>query len=187
MGLTAGSKLLAVLALLWHAGIACAQAQTGAAAQPRDALEERTGFLECGNTRISARAACHPDTSLCASQTFTFSGANGRATLAPHFHKSAYRHGSGVVEALDYYAVSWACTAGSRSGRYLIVSLQRAGGAACTECDYEQVYNLDGRLLVSGMSMDADGRARENREGRLFIAKLKSGLHPKQFRPVYRN
>jgi hypothetical protein len=167
----------------WVAGSAllCATAQAG------DTLEERTGFLECGSTRISARAACHPDTSLCTSQTFTFSGASGRATLAPHFHKSGHRHGGRVVEALDYYAVSWACTAGSRSGRYLVVGLQRAGDAACVECDYEQVYNLNGRLLVSGMRMDADGRARENREGRLFIAKLKSGLHPKQFRPVYRN
>jgi hypothetical protein len=177
--MTARSALLAALVLFWHAGAVCAQA--------RDMLEERSGFLECGNVRISARAVCHAGTPLCASQTFTFSGASGRATLAPHFHKSAYRHGDRVVDVLDYHAVSWACTAGSRSGRYLVVGLQRAGGAVCTECDYEQVYNLSGRLLVSGMTVDADGRARENREGRLFIAKLKSGLHPKQFRPVFRN
>lgn len=176
-GTTAGSALLAALALLWHAGIACAQA--------RDLLEERSGFLECGNARISSRAVCHADTSLCASQTFTFSGPSGRATLAPHFHKSGYRHGDRMVEVLDYHAVSWACTAGSRSGRYLVVGLQRADGAACSECDYEQVYNLNGRLLVSGMSMDADGRARENREGRLFIGKLKGSVHPKQFRAIY--
>ena len=176
-GMTAGGALLAALALLWHAGIACAQA--------RDTLEERAGFLECGSARISARAVCHPDTSLCTSQTFTFSGANGRTTLAPYFHKSAYRHGDRMVDVLDYYAVSWACITGSRSGRYLVVGLQRAGGAACTECDYEQIYNLNGRLLVSGMSIDADGRARENREGRSFIGKLKSSMHPKQFRPVY--
>lgn len=59
------------------------------------------------------------------------------------------------------------------------------GGAACTKCGYEQIYNLNGKLPVSGMSIDADGRARENREGRLFIGKLKSSMHPKQFRPVY--
>jgi hypothetical protein len=164
----------ACLALLWSGFV-----------HSRDALEERVGFMECGNARITARAMCHANTASCITQTLTFSGPNARATLAPHPHKSAQRVAGARVEALDYQTASWACLTGTKSGRYLLVGLHRAQEAPCTECDYEQVYNLSGRLLVSGMTVDADGRTRKNPQGRAFIEKLKSGLHPQQLRPVF--
>lgn len=181
-GRNSSNGIRRIMPAAWAAGFAflCC-----AAAHARGGLEERVGFLECGSTRITARAMCHGSTSLCVTQTLTFSGANARATLAPHPHKSGHLLSGRKIEALDYHAASWACTAGKESGRYLVIGLRRAGEAACAECDYEQIYNLNGRLLVSGMTVAAGGKVRENRQGRLFILKIKSGLHPKQFRPIY--
>ncbi|MCW5605419.1 MAG: hypothetical protein KIT18_12830 [Burkholderiales bacterium] len=152
-----------------------------AAVQAQERLEERRGYIECGNARIAARAMCYEATSYCVTQTFTFSSTGSRATLAPHPHKSGHEVAGKAVEALDYHAGSWSCV-----GRYLLVGLHRSGEASCGKCEYEQVYNLSGRLLASALTVDDRGRVRENPQGRLLVETLAKGLERGQIQPIYR-
>jgi hypothetical protein len=173
-GRFAGSAWLAVLMALLSTG-----------AQAQGDLTERRGIIECGGVHITATALCHGNTSYCVVQTLTFSGRNARATLAPYRNKSVHRVGARRLEALDYHAGQWACTDGAAGGRYLVVSLHRAGEDACRDCGFEQVYHLAGRLLAAGADTDDAGRLRENPNGKKFIASLTKGLRPEHYRKVY--
>lgn len=146
----------ALLALLAPPALALAQGT----------VEPRTGFIECGQTQITARAECHAGSAYCLTETLTFSRTNARATVPLHRNYGVHEFAGAKVKVLDYHAAGWACVPGRTGGRYLVVALRRAAGGNCPECEYTRLYDLNGRLIAADFTFDGQGRATENKTGR---------------------
>ena len=139
-------------------------------------LEFRTGFIECGRSQIRARAECYDATAYCTTETLSFTRSGGRAIVPVHPERSNYEVAGAKLQALEYRASSWACVPGRTGGHYLVVVMSRPNGAACRDCEYSRLYDLNGRVV----STDLDERGRD------LMRKVLGGPGPHVFSDVYR-
>jgi hypothetical protein len=144
------------------------------------------GFIECGQTQVRARAQCYAGSSLCVSETLSFSRPQGRVIVGLHAHSSAQPGPAGKVRALDYQASAWRCAAGKNAGSYLVVLMTRSPRNDCAECEYARLYDLNGRLLATELAFDEERIARADDKGRSLMRALLAEPGIRDYRPVYR-
>ena len=134
-----------------------------------------TGFIDCGNTQVRAYAECYENTLYCTTETLSFSRRAGRTIVPVHGQSATYEVSGRKERALDYRAASWACVRGKHGGHYLVVVMNRANGASCTDCEYARLYDLSGRLVAT----DRD------KPGRDMMRTVLGGPGPHAFAEVY--
>jgi hypothetical protein len=161
-------------------------ALTGSAPAAQPETEWRTGFLDCGRTRIRALTECYPDTSLCLTETLTFERNGRRAVVPLHQHYGRYPLERASVRALNYRATSWACLEGGEGGHYVNVVMARVGQGCRSACAFEQMFDLSGRLVASRLAFGPDGAAREDARSLPLMLKLIAQPQPGAFETVYR-
>ena len=149
-------------------------------------LAPRLARLACGNTLVTAQAACYGATAVCASETLTFHRPEARTIVASHRHRSSYPLAGGTkVEALDYHAAAWACADGAHGGRYLAIVMAHTGGGNCSTCEFLRLYHSNGRLIASTLRFDAAGRPLEDAKAGELIREMLGTPVPDALRPVY--
>ena len=161
-------------------------AASASAAEPP--LEQRRAQMNCGNTVITAQAACHPATGACLREALTFRRIEGSTTVAPH--KRLVPHnlpGGSRVEALDYHVTRWSCVHGVNGGRYVALIAARAAGGDCSLCEYMRLYHPSGQLIAATLNFDGEGRPRADEKATELIGKLIAKPAPGAFAPVYGN
>lgn len=165
-----------LLGMLWAPALVVAQ--SGAAF--------RTGFIECGQAQITARAECHGESAYCLTETLTFARRTSRSIVPLHRNYVVHEHSDRKIRVLDYHAASWACVRGKTGGSYLVVIMRRVGGTNCSECEYSRLYDLNGRLIAADLAFDAQGRPRENTPGRDMMHEVLGAPGRYPFIDVYR-
>lgn len=147
--------------------------------------EFRTGFIQCGQAQITARAQCHDKSAYCLTETLAFARANSRAIAPLHRHYAMHELPGGKTKVLEYHAASWACVPGKSGGSYLVVVMRRVGDRKCSECEYSRLYDLNGRLIATDLAFDTQGRPRENKPGRDMMHEVLGAPGPHVFVDVY--
>ena len=147
--------------------------------------ELRTGFIQCGQSQITARADCFGKTAYCLTETLSFARRNGRSIVPLHRNFALQDVGGKRVKVLEYHADAWACLPGKMGGSYLVVVMKRDADPKCRDCEYSRLYDLNGRLIASDVSFDARGQARENGPGREMMNEVLGGPGPHAFIDVY--
>lgn len=164
-----------LLSMLWAPALVIAQSSA----------EFRTGFIQCGQAQITARAECHGKTAYCQTETLTFSRTNSRSIAPLHRNYALHELSGRKVKALDYHAAAWACVPGKSGGSYLVVLMRRTGGGNCSECEYSRLYDLNGRLIAADLGFDARGLALDNKPGRDMMYAVLGSPGPHVFIDVY--
>lgn len=134
--------------------------------------EWRVGFLECGRTQVRALAECYEATPHCISETLSFTRGQRRVRVGLRPRYEARDVAKIPVWVLDYHAATWTCAEGASGEHYVLVNLARTNGGTCTQCEYQMLYDLNGRVVASTALFDAHGEARRNDEGRQAIERL---------------
>ena len=168
-----GSILLLSLALL----------SAGAFAQVR--TEWRSAYLRCGGADVRALAECYEATPYCISETLTFVRGGRRAIVGLHKHYQPHDVNKLHVPVLAYTAATWGCVPGAAGGHYIAVRISRPDNGSCRECASEQVYDLNGRLVASGLQFDDRGRPREDPDAHVRARKLLGTVSPDAHAPIY--
>lgn len=148
--------------------------------------ELRSGFIQCGQTQITARAECFDKTAYCVTETLSFSRRNGRSIVSLHRNFAMHEVAGNRVKVLEYSADSWACVPGKSGGSYLVVVMSRVVDTKCSDCEYARLYDLNGRLIAADVSFDARGHARENKPGREIMYEVLGAPRQHAFIGVYR-
>ncbi len=125
--------------------------------------------MECGRTQVRALAECYSATPHCISETLSFQRGERRVRVGLHARYEARDIAKVPVQVLDYHAFGWTCVAGAAGGHYVLVSLARANGAPCPECEYRRLYEESGRLVASTAAVDARGVLTPDARGRIAI------------------
>jgi hypothetical protein len=144
------------------------------AAAAQIGTEWRVGYMDCGRTQVRALAECYEATPNCISETLSFTRGERRVWVGLHPRYEARDIAKIPVQVLGYHAVTWTCAAASTGAHYVLVSLTRTNAGACAQCEYQMLYDLNGRLVASTALFNARGDARRDDEGRQTIAKLVS-------------
>lgn len=130
---------------LLAAAILLTASLTASAATP---LEHRSASLQCPDRRVVLDADCYKEGSrmLCTRQTLRFIGADGKELGARSFKPEAKQQGDEypLVEA-QIGTLSCVETA---AGEKLVLA-QTANGGNCAQCEWLDVYAMDGKLLGS--------------------------------------
>jgi len=105
-----------------------------------------TTRMSCEKTDITITSLCefHKDDvrSLCFFQKFDFTdGSNRNAVRSDYFLNKEYRDDLAV-------GVEVSCAVGV-SGSAIIISFSNFGSGRCTNCEWDQLYDLRGKLLAS--------------------------------------
>lgn len=156
------------------AAVVLALASTCAIAQRN--LERRTGFIDCGKSQVRALAECYDNTGYCVTETLSFARRAGRTIVPVHPHQAVHGVRGKKLKALDFHAAAWACLPGRYGGHYVVVLMNRATGANCSDCEYSRLYDLNGRLVATDL----------DKSGRELMHEVLGGPGPHVFAPVYR-
>lgn len=134
-----------------HAKMACAALGLGlglaslAAAEP---LSHRSATLQCAERRIAVDADCFrfaAGTLLCARQSIRFFGRGGKALGARSFPSTPMKNADHPVVEARFGELQCVETADKRT---FVVTLMDNGGN-CEQCEWHDVYSIDGVLLGS--------------------------------------
>ena len=147
--------------------------------------EWRSAHLRCGGADVRALAQCYEATPYCISETLTFVRGGRRAIVGVHKHYEPHDVHRSNVPVLAYTASKWACLPGAVGGHYLVVTGARAEGGKCRDCGFEQIYDLNGRLLASQLQFDERGRPREDAAAPVYARKLLGEVAPGAHAPIY--
>ena len=148
--------------------------------------EWRTAFLDCGGAQVRALAECYTATRFCISETLTFVRRERRTVVGLHKHYDPQDIDKLKVPVLNYTAFEWACLRGASGGHYVSVTLARTDAGSCSECEFHQLYDLNGRLVASRLAFDKRGRPRENPEAAGSMRQLTGRPDPKAYAAIYR-
>jgi hypothetical protein len=147
--------------------------------------EWRSAYLRCGGADVRALAECYEATRYCISETLTFVRGGRRAVVGLHKHYEPHDVQKLSVPVLAYTGATWACVPGATGGHYVAVRITRPDNRSCRECASEQVYDLNGRLLASGLTFDERGRARVDPDAQVHARTLLGPAEPGAHGPIY--
>jgi len=125
-----------------------------------EGLYARTDELICGNTKVQAFTTCPANASGyadCAEQHFVFTNqttgfsARVQATSDPMVKRDT--KGRETESLLWGLARSWMCVRGKT--RFYVIVWYGSGGN-CWDCEWEDVYDLEGRRVTSDKGTDTD-------------------------------
>jgi hypothetical protein len=110
-------------------------------------LQHKSASMQCLDRRISVEADCFPNSSftMCTRQSIRFSGADGQALGARTFDARPLKGADYPVVDEEFGELSCVET---KARKQFVVALMDNGGN-CEQCEWVDVYSLEGVLLGS--------------------------------------
>jgi hypothetical protein len=110
-------------------------------------LQHKSASMQCLDRRMTVEADCFPHSSftMCTRQTIRFSAANGKALGARSFKASPLKGADYPVVDEQFGELS--CVETAARNRFVVALMDNGGN--CEQCEWVDVYSLDGVLLGS--------------------------------------
>ncbi len=135
----------------------------------------RTDELLCGATKVQAITTCTEDSvrpypKKCTDQHFIFINkmtgkvvnVKGSSEYNANFDE-VDEYGKKINKWISAWAYSWACVKGCK-GSYIIIMYSAGGSGNCEGCEWAEIYNLNGKLLISDKGKPREKKNKEFKE-----------------------